>query len=168
MRIKDRPEFASKPKPLTITLDKTVAEAVSEMSKKNYGSIVVVDSENKVTGILTERDILKRLVNENRDATSTPVSEIMTTNPRIARDDDEVLDWLQIMSNERFRRVPIIDANDKLVSIMTQGDFVAYTWPDLVYQAKELAKATISSNYQLFIVAGGIALYTLAMVLLLN
>jgi len=111
---------------------------------------------------------MKRLVNEKRDAGSTPVSEIMTAEPRVARNDDEILDWLRIMSNERFRRVPVVDENDRLVSIMTQGDFVSYTWPDLVYQAKELTKATISSYYHLFIIIGGIALYSLALVLLLG
>lgn len=92
----------------------------------------------------------------------------MTHDPRVARADDEILDWLRIMSNERFRRVPIVDENNRLMSIMTQGDFVSYTWPDLAHQAKELAKATVSSNYQLFIVAGGIAIYTMALVLFLR
>lgn len=168
MRIIDRPEFAGKPKPLTTTPDATVSSAVAEMARKNYGSVVVVDGDSKVQGIVTERDILRRLVNENRDPGTTKVSEIMTENPRLAKADDEITDWLQIMSNERFRRIPIVDENDRLVSIMTQGDFVSYTWPDLVHQAKELAKATVSSNYQIFLIAGGIAVYTLALALILG
>lgn len=63
------------------------------------------------------------------------------------------------MSNERFRRLPVVDQNDRIVAIMTQGDFVSYTWPDLIDQAKQVTKATISTNYQIMLVAGGILLY---------
>lgn len=167
MQIKDRPEFSNKSKPLTAKKTDIVADVVNHMVKKNYGSSVVVDSDNKVIGIVTERDIMKRLVHEKKDPNTTPVADIMTENPRVAKETDSVLDWLRIMSNDRFRRVPIVDEDKRLISIMTQGDFVSYTWPDLAHQAKELAKATISSNYQIFIILGGIAIYSLILTFIL-
>jgi len=168
MRIKDRPEFNVKPKPLTAKAETSVSEAVSKMAEYNYGSVIVVDESDSVIGILTERDILKRLVDGKRDPEATRVADIMTSNPRIAKADDKILDWLRIMSNERFRRVPIVDENNRLTSIMTQGDFVSYTWPDLAHQAKELAKATVSSSYPVFLIVGGIAVYSLALILILG
>ena len=66
----------------------------------------------------------------------------MTPNPRVANENDDVLDWLRIMSNDRFRRLPVVDSNGKIKVIFTQGDFVSYTWPDLIYQASQLAKAS--------------------------
>ena len=67
------------------------------MTDKNYGSIVVVD-KNKVIGICTERDILKKLVDKNLKASTTKIEEIMTPNPRVGRENDDVLDWLRTMS----------------------------------------------------------------------
>ena len=49
--------------------------------------------------------------------------------------------WLRIMSNDRFRRLPVIDADRKIKVIFTKGDFVSYAWPDFILQASQLAKA---------------------------
>ncbi|MCR9120908.1 MAG: CBS domain-containing protein [Phyllobacteriaceae bacterium] len=168
MRIMDRPEYASKPKPMTTTADATVAEAVAAMSERNYGSVVVVDGDSKVVGMVTERDIMKRLVNAKLDAAKTKVADIMTSDVRVAKENDDLQDWLRIMSNDRFRRLPIVDESGKLVSIMTQGDFVSYTWPQLIDRVTEQTKATVSNNYQIFLIAGGILVYSIALILMLR
>ncbi|MEL6437209.1 MAG: CBS domain-containing protein [Pseudomonadota bacterium] len=168
MRIMDRPEFASKPKPLTFGPDATVAEAVSAMSERNFGSVVIVNPDNKVAGMVTERDIMKRLVNNGKDAKKTKLADIMTREVRVAKETDDLRDWLRIMSNERFRRLPVVDNNEQLVSIMTQGDFVSYTWPELLERVTEQAKATVSSNYQIFLLAGGVLLYSIILIFMLR
>ena len=167
MRIMDRPEFGSKPKPLSMRADATVAEAVASMSAKNYGSILIVDENEKVEGIVTERDVMKRLVNEGRDPKTTRLADIMTRDIRVARETDNLLDWLRAMSNDRFRRLPIVDENGRAVSMMTQGDFVSYTWPDLFYQVGRATKATLSENRQLVIIASAIGIYTIVLVALI-
>jgi CBS domain-containing protein len=168
MRLKDRPEFASKPKPLTFPGDATVAAAVARMAELDFGSVIVVDAAGKVEGVVTERDIMKRLVNQGRDPATTRLAEIMTSNPRVAKADDDLLDWLRIMSNERFRRLPVVDDDGRIVAVMTQGDFVSYTWPDLIYQTRQIVKATVFKNYHLFLIGGGIMVYSLIMILLLR
>lgn len=168
MRLRDRPEFTTKPRPLTAPRDATVAEAVARMSEMNFGSVIVVDDDRKVEGLVTERDIMKRVVNQGRDPKSTRLGEIMTSNPMVAREDDDLLDWLRIMSNERFRRLPIVDADGRIVAIMTQGDFVSYTWPDLIYQGKQIVRAGLAGNYNLGLIGGGIMVYSLVMILLLR
>ena len=139
--LKDRPEFKTKMKPLTCTGDTSVKTAVKTMSEKNFGSVVVINEQQLIIGVLTERDIVKKLVNQGKSAEETLVSEIMTTDVKVARETDDVLDWLRIMSNERFRRLPVVDAGGRVICVFTQGDFVSYTWPDLIFHAKELAKA---------------------------
>ncbi|WP_349364228.1 MAG: CBS domain-containing protein [Roseitalea porphyridii] len=168
MRIMDRPEYASKPKPLTMTADVTVAEAVAAMSERDYGSVIIVDGGEKVVGMVTERDIMKRLVNKQRDAAKTKLADIMTRDVRVAKETDDLQDWLRMMSNERFRRLPIVDDGGKLVSIMTQGDFVSYTWPELLDRVSEQTKATVSNNYQVFLIAGGILLYSILLIFMLR
>lgn len=161
MKIKDRPEYKTKPKPMTCKPDETIRDAATRMGKANYGAIIVTDGEDKVTGMLTERDILRRVVAEGVDPDTTRVAEVMTADPRCANADEDYVDWLRIMSNERFRRLPIVDGDGKLVNIMTQGDFVSYTWPDLMGRVKDMATGTISSNYNVALIIGGVALYTI-------
>jgi CBS domain-containing protein len=167
-RLMDRPEYKLKQQPLTCSLDTSVFDAVLEMSEKNYGAVIVIDDQKKVVGVVTERDVMNKLVAGEMDARSTLVSEIMTPNPRLARETDDMIDWLRIMSNERFRRLPVVDEHGHIKAVFTQGDFVSYTWPDLIYQMRSIATATVSKNWAVFLIGGGIALYTLVMVIVLN
>lgn len=164
MRIKDRPEYATKAKPMTFSPGTKVSTAVSAMTEKNYGSAVIVDKSNKVVGIMTERDLMTRLVNNKMDPDKTKVSDIMTSEVRVANENDNMIDWLRIMSNERFRHLPIVDEKGKIVNMMSQGDFVSYTWPELLNQLKVTTKATIGAGYQIFL----IILAMLAYALILN
>ncbi|MEQ6248206.1 CBS domain-containing protein [Sulfitobacter sp. HNIBRBA3233] len=168
MQLRDRPEFSNKPKPLTFRKEASVKDAVAAMCDKNFGSVIVVDDDEKVIGVMTERDIMRKLVNHGRDPASTTVGDLMTSSPRLAKETDDVLDWLRIMSNDRFRRLPVVDAEGRIKAVFTQGDFVSYTWPDMVYQAKELAKASFGRNYGTWLIIGGIMLYSLLMVIVLN
>ena len=167
MRIIDRLEYKSKPRPLTMAATETVAAAVAAMSEKNYGSVVIPDENGGVAGLVTERDIMKRLVNADRDPKTTKLADIMTTEVKSAREDDDVRDWLRVMSNERFRRLPVVDKDGKLVAIMTQGDFVSYTWPELLDQLTDKASETVGNNYQLFLIAGGVLVYSLVLIFML-
>lgn len=167
MRLKDRPEYSGKPAPLCHPPEATVADAVADMSQKNYGSVIVTDADRKVLGVVTERDILKKLVNRGLDPKATELSAIMTSNPRVAGEDDDVLDWLRVMSNERFRRLPVVDADGRIKAVMTQGDFVSYTWPELAYQAKQIARATIGRNWGLVLVGGAVLLWILAVLVII-
>ena len=152
MQIKDRPEYKSKPSPLTCAPETTVLAAAKLMANKNYGSIVIVNNKNEVLGLMTERDIFRRVVAEELDPSITLVSKIMTREIRTAQETDKLSDWLRIMSNERFRRLPVVDSNRRLVSMMSQGDFVSYTWPQLVAETKE----KISRNLQTFLIVASI------------
>ncbi|QUL37948.1 CBS domain-containing protein [Erythrobacter sp. JK5] len=157
MRIADRTEFASKAPPLTCPPETTVFEAVTQMAEKNFGSIFITDAQDHVLGVMTERDIFRRVIGEGRDPKTTPVSEVMTSDVRMASKDDEILPWLQMMSNERFRRLPIVDENKKLVSVMSQGDFVAYTWPQMLTQLGQMAQATLAPAFNpIAIILGGL------------
>ena len=162
-RLVDRPEFKTKPKPVTFLGKDKVSQAIAVMADKNYGSVVILDSKDKVVGIVTERDIVKKLVNNNMSPKTTKLEDIMTLNPRVANENDDVVDWLRIMSNDRFRRLPVVDADGKIKVIFTQGDFVSYTWPDLIFQASQLAKASFMKGFSIntlliFMVIYGVAL----------
>ena len=70
-RLIDRPEFKTKPKPITFLASDKVSDAVNIMSEKNYGSVIIVDKQDKVIGVVTERDIVKKLVNAGLSSKKT-------------------------------------------------------------------------------------------------
>ena len=91
-RLMDRPEYRSKQQPLTCSPDTNVFDAVAKMSEKNYGAVIVIDAEKKVIGVVTERDVMNKLVAKELDARGTVLSDIMTANPRLARETDDLID----------------------------------------------------------------------------
>ncbi|MFM9152835.1 MAG: CBS domain-containing protein [Methylocystis sp.] len=165
MKIKERPEFFNKSAVFCLKKSDFVASAIDVMAERNIGSVIIVDQDNKVNGIVTERDLLRRVLAKNLDPRSTPLSAIMTSDIRAARPEDNVIDWLRIMSNERFRHLPVIDDGGRLINVMSQGDFVSYTWPDLLDHLKIKASETLKGPAApLPILIGGIMLYSLLMV----
>lgn len=170
MKIKDRAEFSNKSSVMTFSPDDTVFYAAQAMSAKNYGAAVIVGTDRKPIGIVTERDFMRRLINNRLDPVTTPLSAIMTTDLKLARADDNLLDWLRQMSNDRFRHLPVVDENGVLVSIMSQGDFVSYTWPELMVRVREQAQATFVINPSIITaaIAGIVALLVGIFALLAN
>jgi CBS domain-containing protein len=165
MKIKDRAEYRSKAPVMTFAPDETVLVAAQAMSEKNYGAAVVISPDRRPVGIVTERDFMRRLINKGLDPKTTPLSAIMTTDLKLAKADDNLLDWLRQMSNERFRHLPVVDDDGTLVSIMSQGDFVSYTWPELFTRVREQAQATLSVNPSM-IVAGIVGIVLLLVAIL--
>jgi CBS domain-containing protein len=160
MKLKDRPEYKSKPLPFSLRADDLVPTAVKTMSEKNIGSVVIVDDEMQVKGIVTERDLMRRLLSKSLDPKTTQLSSIMTTEVRTGRADDEVIDWLRQMSNERFRHLPVVDGQGRLVNIMSQGDFVSFTWPDLLGLLKGKTRESLKGGgSQLPLLIAGMMVY---------
>ena len=85
----------------------------------------------------------------------------MTSPVKVADKDDEMVVWLRQMSNERFRHVPVVDKSGKLINIMSQGDFVSYSWPNLMYQVKEMTKKIILKANQIVLIIISLLIYTL-------
>ncbi len=161
MRIKDRPEYNTKIKPKTFLKTDTVRAAITVMSENNFGSVVIVDKNNHVQGIVTERDLMIKVLHKKKDPSKTKLSSIMTKDVRVAREDDKVLDWLRTMSNDRFRHLPIVDADGKLINLMSQGDFVSYTWPELITRMTAKTKETLGAGYQVALIVTALLAYAL-------
>jgi len=159
MKIKSRPEYKSKTKPVTLSPNTMTREAITLMSEGNYGSVIVTSNDNEILGIVTERDLMRRLLHKKKNPDKTKLSEIMTSEVRVAQEDDNLLDWLRIMSNERFRHLPIVDDNGHLVNMMSQGDFVSYTWPELFKRIKENTQATLGVSYQIVFIILAMLVY---------
>ena len=136
------------------------------MTKDNFGSVVITDKQNKVKGIVTERDLMKKLLFNSMNPKTTKLKQIMTTPVKVADKNDEMVVWLRQMSNERFRHVPVVDESGKLINIMSQGDFVSYTWPNLLYQVKEITKENYFKANQVILIIAGLLVYTVVTTIL--
>lgn len=168
MKIAERFEFRTKEPVLTFSPNDMVIDAVRAMSDKNYGASIIVDAARKPVGIITERDFMRRLLAKDLDANTTPIRDIMTSNLKIARGDDEISEWLRIMSNERFRHLPVVDADGVLLNIMSQGDFVSYTWPELFTDLKAKATNSLANKYQIYLIVATILVYTVIIVAVIH
>lgn len=164
MQIKDRPEYKRKGQILTMAPGDSVASAVAVMSERNYGAVVIVSPDDIPLGIVTERDFMRRLLAKGLDPNSTQLQQIMTTDLKVAKPEDELLDWLRQMSNDRFRHVPIVGEDGRIINIMSQGDFVSYTWPQLIGRLTEQAKASFELSPSIFLVIGGAVIFMLVVI----
>lgn len=164
MRLRDRPEWASKGRPLAFGADATAAAAAEAMAARGFGAVLVEDAEGRPIGIFTERDLLRRVVAAGRDPAATLLADVMTREIRTARPDDLVLDWLRQMSNERFRHLPVLDDEGRAAKMISQGDLVSYTWPDLLRVVGAGGAESALRRYPFLLVVGAIMLYTLLLV----
>lgn len=164
MKIEERLEFRNKAPVYTLGPDEMVMTAVKVMSEKNFGAVVVVDAAKNPLGIVTERDFMRRLLNTGRDPNTTKLREIMTTDLKLAKGGDDLLDWMQQMSNGRFRHLPVVDDHGTLINMMSQGDFVAYTWPQLLNRVAEHARASFEVNPSIYAAIGAGVLFMLVII----
>jgi CBS domain-containing protein len=163
VKIKDRPEFANKTPAFALRGEETVSIAVKAMAEMNIGSVVIVDDNMKVLGIVTERDLVRRFLGQNIDPNTTALSSIMTTNIKTARLDDDDMECLRLMSDGRFRHLPVVDESGHLINILSQGDFVAQTWQELLLLlvSRKTSETLRVPSVQ---VVGALLLYTLAII----
>jgi len=98
-----------------------VIEAAGLMRLHDIGVVPVLE-ENKIVGMLTDRDIVLQLVADGRDPKSTLVRDVMSTGSISVFDDQEVDEAVQLMQRYQVRRLPVLDRTDKLVGIVSLGD----------------------------------------------
>lgn len=149
---------------ITVTGATTVHEAVKTMAGKAIGAVLIVEND-KIAGIFTERHLMNKVVGKDLDTRSTRIAEAMTRSPKTARVDDDAIDCLELMSAGGFRHLPVVDAEDRPLGIVSQRDFVATTLPQALSLAGQTAKATIAKRYQPVGIAATVLAYTLVIVI---
>ncbi len=100
---------------LSVAPHATVHEAACQMAAANCGSILVVESGTVLVGILTERDLMNRVLAKGLDANTTPVESIMTRAPVCVEPETKVVDALVIMIEKGFRHLPVVMAKEKQI-----------------------------------------------------
>ena len=105
----------------TVHPDATVDEVAQKMKRLNVGAIPVCDG-NRIEGMLTDRDIVVRVIGENRDPRAVRVRDAMTADVQYGFEGDDVETASRIMREHQIRRLPIVDERHNLVGIVSLGD----------------------------------------------
>ena len=112
--------------PSCVTPDATVREAAQVMSREDVGIVPVVEgqSDKRLVGVVTDRDIAIRCVAEGKDSTCR-VRDVMSTDKlATCGESDDVDSLMEAMRTEKVRRIPIVDERGSLVGIVSQADVV--------------------------------------------
>jgi len=108
----------------TIAVSATVLQATQLMNRHRIGALVVVD-QDRVAGMFTERDVLARVVAEERPPCRTSVAEVMSTDVIVVHPDTDLDDASRIMKDRRVRHLPVVDGDGRLVGLVSIGDINA-------------------------------------------
>lgn len=108
----------------TVDATQTVLECVEKMNINRVGAVLVKEKD-KLVGIFTERDVLKRVVGEHRDPKATLVSAVMTKDFQTIESQTTVEQAMRLMTKFRFRHLPVIDG-DKLQGLISIGDITRW------------------------------------------
>jgi CBS domain-containing protein len=107
---------------IAVGVSATVLEAVRQMDQGNTGAVVVLDGD-RLTGIFTERDLMRRVVLQGCDIAATPVAQVMTRDLLYTSPDEAAENAMAKMTRHRCRHLPVIDG-ERLVGVISIGDLM--------------------------------------------
>jgi CBS domain-containing protein len=108
----------------TALTTETVQVAAERMTQQHVGALVIVDDERRPIGILTDRDIVCRVLNERRDPGSTLIQAVMSPNPVVARESDRIDEVAFTMHQKGVRRIPVVNASGQVVGMVSLDDLI--------------------------------------------
>jgi CBS domain-containing protein len=120
----------------TIGADARLSDAVQILGERRIGALPVVDGE-RVTGIISERDVIYCLKDHGAEVLDWPVSRVMTAPAITVDPSTEVLSALALVTQKRVRHLPVV-AGGRLVGIVSIGDLVKYRIDRIEYEAQAM------------------------------
>jgi len=130
--------------PVIISRKASVLDATKEMKSERVGSIIITEN-GKPIGVLTESDILRKIVAEEKDAAKTSVDEIMSSPPVTIEEDATIQEAVRMMGEHKIRRLPVVK-NGKLVGMITERDILQASpfLMDIIEEWAEVARERLS------------------------
>jgi signal-transduction protein with cAMP-binding, CBS, and nucleotidyltransferase domain len=125
-----------------------ISEIALALKDKKIGAVPIVDEDNKLLGIVSERDIVSKLVVEAKDADLTTAKEIMTSKIITAKLNDDINYTIDVMKNNNIRHMPVLDANNRLTDFFSIRDFLRAEMQDNV-EIKQKHKNVV--RYQIMV-----------------
>jgi len=116
--------------------DVSVTECVRTMTSEKLGALIIMDGQ-RLIGIFTERDAMNKVLAAGRDPLNTKVSEVMTDNPYSIPPTTTVGEAMTIVTNRRFRHLPIVE-NGKVLAVISSGDLTHWMMQDKTGSVQQL------------------------------
>ncbi|MDD9877947.1 MAG: CBS domain-containing protein [Magnetovibrio sp.] len=129
-----------------VTIDDNVLTAAKMMSDAHIAALIVVDNDDKLIGIITERDLTQRVLAAGLDGQATKVGDVMTANPDTLAPDDSARDALELMQTRGYRHLPVAE-DGKCVSIVSIRDLYASVKEALEKDIKETEAFVFGDRY---------------------
>jgi CBS domain-containing protein len=129
--------FAIKP-------DATLTEAVTTLATRRIGSVLVLDADGNIAGIISERDVVRALSSQGVAAMSLQAVEVMTTDVVVCDPDDSIDQVMATMTAGRFRHLPVVRRGE-LYGLVSIGDVVKARLEDVHHEAEALKAYIVAS-----------------------
>lgn len=121
---------------ITITQDQTADEAVKLMVEKKVSDVLIIDDNGKLTGIFTERDVVRN-IHSKVNLDTTPLKDLMTKQVTTFEPSTAVSAAIHVVAKEGIRHLPVVEG-DKIIGMITYRDLVSYVLPEIIYMAESL------------------------------
>lgn len=123
---------------VAISKTATIAEAAKLLTDRRIGALVVKDPKGRLSGIISERDLVQAIAQGGAGALDQPVGDHMTPDPQTCGESDTVESLMETMTHGRFRHVPVLDGEDRLCGMISIGDVVKSRIAETVSEAAAL------------------------------
>ena len=133
-------------KPASVRPEDTVADAINAMLRHRVGAVAVVDSENRVAGIFTERDVLKKVALSGQDPKNILVKDVMTTPVELATMDTSPGEAMEEMVTCHFRHLPVVDKSGRLLGILSIRNLLQWRVDELTQQLDSMEQYTVNDG----------------------
>ncbi len=107
----------------TVLIDQKINDAIEVLNRHNIGVVVVVDKDNRIKGILSERDIIRKMEDHSASIYVAPVKSCMTADPLTCTKEETIDEVMNIMTKYKIRHLPVIEDN-RLAGLISIGDIV--------------------------------------------
>jgi CBS domain-containing protein len=107
----------------TIEPNASLAAAIELLAKRRIGALVITGADNRIVGILSERDIVRTLAERGPNALNEPLAEVMTRKVVTCSQSETVSEIMERMTSGKFRHVPVVEQG-RLIGIVSIGDIV--------------------------------------------
>lgn len=121
----------------------TIEAVVMLLREKRIGAVLVTDQNGKMVGILSERDIVRRMAETPGQTLPQHVEGLMTREVITCQPSDPLVSVLRTMTDGRFRHIPVVDQGGQLVGIITIGDVVHFRLNELEYEALRMKQMIV-------------------------